>query len=103
MENVKNEILEMIENKSAIKCAEILFRNCWDCNVNTHILKTPYSQAEYDAFMESLNFSFMPEYKNQVLFGTIWLEDGSWFVRGKYGPYVWQYNKIPDIPAGLQK
>jgi hypothetical protein len=47
------------------------------------------------AFIEySLDWS-----SGQELYGTVWLEDGTWLSRGEYdGSEWWEHNVLPPIP-----
>jgi hypothetical protein len=87
MTNAKQELLEILKDKSPIKCV-YLYKDKKEI-----ILKENYTQSEYDNFLSMLDFDYI---KN--LHGTVWLEDGAWLSRCNHnGLEWWNYNKIPDI------
>ena len=96
--NAKIEFLQEVLNKAKVKCAEITF------NEEAFLLKVNYTQEEYDDFLDSLDFMYDSGFGSQYLFGTIWLEDGTWFTRAEYdGSECWYYHSLPDIPKKLFK
>lgn len=43
-------------------------------------------------------------YGSQLLYGTIWMKDGTWFDRGEYdGSEWWEYRRRPEIPENLKE
>ena len=99
MENAKQELLIAIKDTAKIKCASI--RYGWrDDDANRKTLKLNYSEAQYSEFLNSLDFSYNSGYGGQELFGTVWLEDGTWLSRGEYdGSEWWEHNVLPEIPT----
>lgn len=66
------------------------------------ILTTGWDDADFKAFLESLDFEYDDGYGTQELFGEIWYEDGSWSEREEYdGSECWAYKSSPPIPAKL--
>jgi hypothetical protein len=100
MENAKQELLEAIEGKSKLKCANI---QLGDYRVRKVIkLKVGYSEAEYNDFLKELDFEYDSGFGGQELFGTLWHEDGTWQERGEYdGSEWWNHNQLPEIPSEL--
>jgi hypothetical protein len=96
--NAKEELLIEIKCSPQIKCACIDHHREWDDIVQI-VLKVGYSDQEYQKFLEELNFNYDSGYGGQVLFGTVWLEDGTWLSRGEYdGSEWWEHNILPEIP-----
>jgi hypothetical protein len=98
--NAKKELLEIIKETSKLKCAIIILG---EYSIKKEIiLKVGYSKYEYDKFLKQLDFSYDSGFGTQELFGTLWLEDGSWCVRGEYdGSEWWQNERYPPIPLIL--
>lgn len=93
--NVKQELSEALKGNAKIKCALIY---CKD-KVNKKILKMNHSVDEFNNFLDSLDFTYDDGYGGQELFGTVWLEDGTWLSRGEYdGSEWWEHNVLPNIP-----
>ena len=66
------------------------------------ILTTGWNEADFVAFLQSLDFEYDDGYGTQELFGDIWYEDGSWSEREEYdGSECWTYKCSPSIPAKL--
>ena len=96
--NAKLEFLNEVENLP-VKAATIQ-RGYGNGSID---LKVGYSKDEYQSFLDKLDFHYDSGYGGQELFGTIWIENGSWFDRGEYdGSEWWRYNSIPEIPDYLQ-
>jgi hypothetical protein len=102
--NAKEEFLGMVKNKVVI-CASISYENCWDREAcSKHILPVTYTEEQYNAFVESLDFEYDSGYGGQELFGTVWFKDGTWANRGEYdGSEWWDYHVCPTIPDYLIK
>lgn len=68
------------------------------------ILKEGYSVAEYEEFLNKLDFEYDNGYGLQELFGTVWLtEEGCWYERGEYdGSEWWEYQECPKVPDELK-
>lgn len=103
MANAKEEFLHMVRNQSVL-CAEISYRDCWehDSPGSQHSLPVTYTEEEYNAFIESLDFEYDHGYGGQELFGTVWFNDGTWADRGEYdGSEWWQHHICPVVPKSL--
>lgn len=102
--NAKEEFLGMIKNKVVI-CASISYEHCWDRETSSeHILPVTYTEEQYNAFVDSLDFEYDDGYGGQELFGTVWFKDGTWADRGEYdGSEWWYYHVCPTIPDYLIK
>lgn len=102
MRNAKEELLKLLEGKAKVKCATITNGDEWDEDKKDILLKVGYSENEWTEFLKSLNFSYDSGYGGQNLFGTAWLEDGTWCTRGEYdGSEWWEHNQLPEIPSEL--
>lgn len=107
MINAKEEFLEAIKDMPKVKCAHIHNEDYDDYDkkiiLNSIILPINYTKQEYNEFLKKLDFEYDNGYGIQELFGTIWLEDGTWISRGEYdGSEWWKYNKLPEIPEILK-
>lgn len=103
MRNAKKEFLSFVDNKE-ILCAEISFKYDWEKErpITEHKLVLNYTQDQYNAFIESLDFNYDAGYGGQELFGTIWFKDNSWALRGEYdGSEWWEHHVYPVIPKTL--
>lgn len=99
MENAKQELLDALKDTAKIKCASIR-HGIWEHTASQKTLKLNYSENEYNEFLNSLNFNYDEGYGGQELYGTVWLEDGTWLSRGEYdGSEWWEHNVLPTIPA----
>lgn len=100
----KKEFLYTISGKARVKCAMIIKgADYLDDDDRVFVnLKVGYTDSDWDLFLSQLEFEYDAGFGGQELFGTIWLEDGTWFSRGEYdGSEWWEYNKLPDIPSVL--
>ena len=112
MQNAQEELLHILERtKSVVKCAYIKYEggSYWDDNDSyiqpaPILLKEGYTPAEYEEFLEKLNFEYDAGYGGQELYGTVWLmEDHTWLERGEYdGSEWWEYSNCPQIPSDLK-
>lgn len=112
MTNAKEELLSVLNRtKSVVKCASISTdrRGYWDDHDNyveppSILLKEGYTPAEYEEFLEKLNFEYDGGYGGQELYGRVWLmEDHTWLERGEYdGSEWWEYRKCPRVPDELK-
>ena len=97
--NAKQEFLNEVETLP-VKAATVQYKYNNGYSID---LKVGYSKEDYQAFLNQLDFNYDSGYGGQELFGTIWIEDGSWFDRGEYdGSEWWRYNSMPEIPDYLQ-
>jgi hypothetical protein len=101
MANAKQELLEELKeigNTVRIKCASIEYEE-FRFKPIQKTLKVNYSEQEYSKFLDSMDFEYSNSYDTQQLFGTIWLEDGTWLTRSEYdGSEWWFHNILPNIP-----
>lgn len=99
MLNARKELLEAVKDTAKIKCASIhCVRFEYEASQKTLILN--HSEQNYNEFLNSLDFEYDGGYGGQELYGTVWLEDGTWLSRGEYdGSEWWKHNVLPAIPA----
>jgi len=98
--NAKAEFIEEAEGKT-VKCA-MVERGTWARTDAEYFLPCDYTPAEYDAFLQSLDFEYDHGYGTQELFGTIWYTDGTWSERYEYdGAEEWQHRTVPVVPPEL--
>ena len=99
MANAKQELLDAVKDTAKIKCASIRNRR-WEDEASQKTLKLNHSEEDYNEFLNSLDFTYDDGYGGQELYGTVWLEDGTWLSRGEYdGAEWWEHNVLPAIPA----
>ena len=102
--NAQVELLERLEFGAKIKCASIQYGDGYFTEPKCMVLKLNYSENEYEAFLKSLDFNYDHGYGMQYLYGTVWLEDGTWLSRGEYdGSEWWEHNMLPEIPEECLK
>lgn len=91
-----------IEGKfnSGVKCAKISIRN-EELNIAAN-LPIGFNEKAKEDFLSKLDVEYDAGYGGQELFGTIWLNDGTWFSRWEYdGSEGWQKHVCPEIPEEL--
>lgn len=101
MTNAKKELEDFLEKKAKVKCALINkgYQYNDDEPCSKYVLKLNYSEQELNDFLKSLDFEYDSGYGWQELYGTVWLEDGTWLSRGEYdGSEWWEHNVLPKIP-----
>jgi hypothetical protein len=93
--NAKDELMEAVVDLSRIKCAYIHKKERhWEA-----VLKVNYSQENLAFFLNQLDGEYEIVPYHQSLFGTIWLNDGTWIKRTEYdGDEFWERQKCPPIP-----
>jgi len=104
--NAKDELLEALgDNK--IKAAVIsynltqLISSKKVPTVNLS-LSVGYSQEEFEAFLNALNFVYDASFGGNDFDGTIWLMDQTWIGRGlDDGSSWWVHRQKPEIPRYL--
>ena len=104
MTNAKKELELLLKGKAKVKCAEITKGyHCYDEELcPKFILKVNHTEDDFQSFLKSLNFDYDSGYGGQELFGTVWLQDGTWCTRGEYdGSEWWEHNQLPEIPSEL--
>jgi hypothetical protein len=100
--NAKQELIDILHGKSNTLCAEIHTEN------KVFILKKNYTKKDWDSFIEKLDFKYQSIGSKQNIFGTVWLQDGSWFKRiwecNNFNCVEhWEYHQFPKIPKTLTK
>ena len=96
MINAKEEFIKFMEVIPGIVAAIIC------SNDQEYLLKVGHTDADYEAFLNSLNFEYDNGYGSQELFGTVWFEGGTWAERDEYdGSEWWSYVGRPEIPPKL--
>lgn len=109
--NLKEEILTALkENEYTIHdilCAEIYNDYCFNKNGREEVLEINIGTDVNDKkklLNKISNYNYHAGYGSQVLFGFIWMKDGTWFSRGEYDGSEWfEHNKCPDIPNNLMR
>ena len=68
----------------------------------TVLLPKGHTAEQLEVFIDSLDFDYDNGYGTQELYGTVWLSDGSWLMRGEYdGSEWWEHLFPPPIPPEL--
>ena len=66
------------------------------------LLPKGHTAEQLEAFIDSLDFDYDSGYGAQELYGTVWLSDGSWLMRGEYdGSEWWERMFAPPVPPEL--
>ena len=102
--NAKAEFIEAAKGKTVL-CADIAhFLDGYSRNVKYILLPRDYTPAEYDAFLQSLDFEYDAGFGLQEIYGIIWYTDGTWSSRHEYdGSEEWRQRQVPVIPEYLKK
>lgn len=103
--NAKTEFLQEVGTKEVL-CAHLYFDFIsyeLEKEINHHFyLKKGYTEADYQAFLNSIDESYDEGFGGQELFGYIWYTDGTWSERYEYdGAEKWDYKSCPKIPNEL--
>lgn len=105
MTNAKIELQRMLAHINVpVKCALIHSDTTWEEDTPTFItgLKVNHTPAEFNDFMNSLDFQYNSGFGSQNLFGTVWFTDGTWMDRGEYdGSEWWEHHRCPQVPSEL--
>ena len=102
--NAKEELEQLLAGKAKVKCAVISRDDPYNYGGKwpKFDLKVNHTEEEFQSFLNSLVFEYDAGYGGQELFGTVWLEDGTWCTRGEYdGSEWWVHNHLPEIPSEL--
>jgi len=108
MANAKEEFIMHVGNK-IVKCASIVycpysFMDEDEKESSAYRLLVGYTQEQYNAFVDSLDFTYDDGYGLQELYGYIWFTDGTYSDRHEYdGSEHWDYHRAPGIPVSLIK
>ena len=107
MINAKFELLdELAEAGSDLLCAEITYREGYGVidEDEAFSLDRGYSSDELNLFLDRLDFDYDNGYGLQMLFGTLWFDDGTWSTRDEYdGSEWWHHHVCPRLPAIKRK
>ena len=96
--NAKNELVYLLDPELEIRCARIAgWINESTLNI---VLKDNHSPEDYIAFLDKLDFEYDAGFGEQLLYGTVWLKDGTWLAREEYdGSEWWTHRVCPEIPS----
>lgn len=102
MINARDEFLDHTKGR-VIKCAMFNFRHRYDEEPLIFSLPVGYTDAQRKKFLRALDFEYEDGYGSQMLFGTIWYEDGTWSERDDYdGNEWWILRVVPEIPEEMR-
>ena len=110
--NAKEELLDeltripkAIGESFTIRCCEIRVADIGSEGNVTISLKEGYTEEEYQAFLDRLDFDYDAGYGLQYIDGTVWFTDPAvWLERGEYdGSEWWRLVYCPHIPKYLLK
>lgn len=103
--NALTEFLEEIKGKTVISSwIECEYQRDSSLNIMANrerivYLRLGYTPAEYQNFIDKIDFVYEADYEGDDLYGVIWYADGSWSERHEYdGLNIWHYCKIPEYP-----
>lgn len=105
MINAKQEFLSHVEGLGIVRCAVVRdYDSSWRGESGKEIfLKNGFTEADFEDFLDAIDFEYDDGYGGQELYGFIWYEDGTWSERYEYdGSECWDYKKAPKIPAGCK-
>ena len=106
MANAKEEFIMHVGNK-IVKCASIVYSPysfMYEDEKESSAYRLPvgYTQEQYNAFIDSLDFTYDDGYGIQQLHGTIWYVGDTWSDRYEYdGSECWDFHKCPQVPNEL--
>lgn len=107
MINAKQEFLDHINERyiggRTVRCAKISIKGNHTQALSVFILPIGYTAQELQVFLCGINQDYDNSYGEQLLFGTIWYDDGiTWSQRGEYDGREWyEFMEIPEIPPEL--
>ena len=97
--NAREEFISEVKREKVI-CAYIYQAKWSNTILAEYVLKKWYTEADYDAFLKSLSFTYDAGYWWQVVFWYIWLEDWKRCERWEYDwSEWWELKKCPEINA----
>jgi hypothetical protein len=103
MTNARSELQQKLEGKAPMKCAIVQREINWDDLDTIAFLREGYNGVDLDLFLDKLDFEYDSSYGGQILYGNVWLEDGTWLERGEYdGSEWWEHKVCPEIPKLLK-
>jgi hypothetical protein len=98
--NARRELIESIKGINAnVTCWSIKYAPFgYDADVES-ILKKGYSDEEFNAELNKLDFEYDDGYGSQEVYGFVIFDDNSWLERGEYdGSEWWVHQKTPVLP-----
>lgn len=103
--NTKKELEDKLQEiDRIITCANVFILSYDDgdvANVNFNI-STNYTPHDLIIFFNKLDFYYNNGFGSQYIFGTVWLDDGTWLERGECdGSEWWNHCFCPSIPKFL--
>ena len=107
MINAKQEFLDHVSERCVggrtVRCAKVSIH--LDRNVVSAILPIGYTPEAKKLFLQEIDLDYDESYGEQLLFGTIWYNDGiTWSQRGEYDGKEWyEFQSCPNIPEELVK
>jgi hypothetical protein len=101
MYNAKEEFIGFIGSLTVI-AVDITYCPDYDTSINIR-LKANHTQADYEHFLNQLDFEYDDGYGTQHLFGNIWFLEDCWAERYEYdGSEDWEMHSRPEIPDYLK-
>ena len=115
MNNAQRELIHFLESENSISdeplvllCAEVTYEDS-DLPYEhpqkevKFALKQGYTPAQYEDFLNQLDFKYDDGYGTQEVFGTLWFTNGTWAIRYEYdGSEWWKLVEKPPIPDSLK-
>jgi hypothetical protein len=106
MINAKYELLEIVDSLEVhLLCAMVTFGS-----EDPICLQFGYNEVEWEAFLGELDREYDNGCSEQVLSGTIWLDDRSWLERYSTfgnpnfdGSEWWELRDRPKVPSQLRR
>lgn len=97
MINAKDELLNMLGGERPL-CGQVIIGD-----VTAH-LRVGYFDIDWETFLNQIDVEYDESYGCQELFGTIWMENGTWMERFEFdGSEWWRVMTQPEIPIELRQ
>jgi hypothetical protein len=83
--NAKQEFLDFIKEKPAVKCAWVEYSPSFTSEEKRYILNPDYTRKEFEELLNCLDFDYNAGHKiYPCIFGVIFFSDGTWAERDEY-------------------
>lgn len=102
MKNMKSELLDSLEGLAPVKCASLRLVDYFGTpERREYALSVDHTEEDLKEFLSDIDFRYSEG--EQELFGTVWLEDGTWLDRMSDSTMCWwEYHKYPEVPDYLK-
>lgn len=92
-------ICQMDHNSGKVLCVLMTYFDHYSKDGKDFALKLGHTSEQMGAFLNQIDFEYEDNFGSQMLYGTIWFEDGTWVIREEYdGSEWWKHVTKPAIP-----